>query len=534
MKEGVDINQNIDVLEPYENELLFSWILRMAEWYGFKSLSVKVMKPFLNMLFSSACRQLPMFYIPEQLDHLVKTINLPKSKFFNSSNSIIDRMTAFPFYSTFLSDDAKLIGYQSFDYTNNPNYVEHIFNIRQSENYYEKALNIKFCIYCIQENNSFYLNREHQIQENFVCYKHNERLKYLEYNKRTGKSLNIIWRKKYTDSQYYLSEKEPFLKVRFEVAKAIHKIFQINLVDSNTVIKSKLRKKLRKLGYLDKNHYYFLDIEKFWHDFSGYNMLSINNKQLFRILFSTSKEVNPVAYITLILFLFETLDEFIKFEIDTDEIMSIIYFKNSQSLLIKPKHGTRVLDDYNYILREKHNEEFDVIGIEDNGYIRVKHKKCGHTWPIFINYLRDFKECPLCRGDNNYLEITSLIKENGSEYELLNMDLDNKKNILILHKTCGRELSIPIKCFKKGQRCFHCLITNKYKKKVYDLVNNEYSVLNYEGTKKKATFLHNLSNCIYPFDYSPINFIKLRHCPSCGMRKNFIDNRVYKSINALN
>lgn len=500
----------------------------MAEWYGVRSLSVKAMKPFMSILFGNECKQLPSFYVPENLDCLIENINLPRSQYFSIYNDVIEKMTVFPFYSRFIASDTKLTLYESFRNKSLAKQIEHKFNIRRSEYYHENALNIKFCLSCIKEKNSFYLNREHQIQNNVICYKHNERLKYIEYNYYAGKTWNAVWKTKLYNSQFYISEDDPFLKIRIEVAYAIHKVFQNNLIDSNIVIKSKLRKKLKLLGYMDKNHNYFFDIEKFWNDFSSYNFLHINGKQLFRTLFSTSREVNPVAYITLILFLFGTLEEFIKFNIDDEEIIDINYFKNSYSLLMKPKHGTRVLDDYNLILREKHGDVYEAVTIEDNGYIRVKHKKCGHSWPVFINYLRDFKECPSCKKERRYLECKNLIEENDSEYEFINLDSNNRKNILIYHKKCGRELSMPIDSIKMGKKCFNCSITDKFKQKVYDLVGDEYLVLKYGGLQKKASILHNISSCMQTIEHFPNNFIMLRQCPVCGKKKNYIDSR-YKN-----
>jgi hypothetical protein len=513
--------QNIDFLEPYEDEFLFSWIIRMAKWYGIPNLSHTKMRPFMETLFGLGCKPFPSFYVPERLDHLIETINLPQSKFFNSSISVIEKMTVFPFYTDFLRNTRYIDYCHIFNDSIRIQKVEEIFNMRQKHYYLENALNIKFCMSCIQESNNFYLNREHQIQENYVCYKHEERLRYFDYNN-ILKDLDTNWNMKYSNSKYYISENDSFLKIRVEVARAIHQIFHEGLVLSNTEIKSKLRKKLVALGYFDKSRNYFLNIEKFWNDFSSYNMVQINEKQLFHMIFTTSKEEDSVAYITLIMFLFETLDEFKKSDINDNEIIDIKYSKYSYQLLTKPKYGIRILDDYNQILRKKHNDEYEAISIEGKGFVRVIHKKCGNSRIISKNYLRKFKKCPSCGRKKRYLKCKSLITINDPEYIFLGRDSKKRKNIKIIHKNCGRELSIPINSFEKGKRCFYCFHADRFKQKVYDLVNDEYLVLKYEGTTKKALLLHNVLDCMQPFEYLPHSFLRVHQCPFCGKKKDYI------------
>lgn len=191
---------NIDIIEPYPEEILFSWFLRMARFYGFNTFSVKMMKNFKSMLLSTSSKQLFNIYVPEFLDHLVKVINLPNSNFFQSYISIIEGMSVFPFYSAFVDEDVKDKYYRVFRGATSIREVECAFNIRDSNNYFEGSLNIKICPICIQERGEFYLDREHQVQNNCICYKHKTILRYLKYNRYKCYEFNELDKLNYIDT----------------------------------------------------------------------------------------------------------------------------------------------------------------------------------------------------------------------------------------------------------------------------------------------------------------------------------------------
>jgi hypothetical protein len=112
---------------------------------------------------------------------------------------------------------------------------------------------------------------------------------------------------------YCLQYNDKFHDLRVKVANIIHKLFHSIKLDA-PMIKSKIRKRLIELNYLHNGNELFIDEDKFYSDFSEYNMLSVDTYDLLHILNFTKNNVTPLAYITIILFLFGTMEEFIKYK----------------------------------------------------------------------------------------------------------------------------------------------------------------------------------------------------------------------------
>jgi transposase len=113
-----------------------------------------------------------------------------------------------------------------------------------------------------------------------------------------------------------------------------------------------------------------------------------------------------------------------------------------------------------------------------------------------------------------------MVEQLADGYEFLQQDPKDIHRIIVLHKECNTPSSITIVNFKNGQRCTKCKRINNFKKLIYDLVGDEYLLLNYEASPKKSVFLHNDPNCLKEINISNTNFLKLRHCTECGKDKN--------------
>jgi len=127
-------------------------------------------------------------------------------------------------------------------------------------------------------------------------------------------------------------------------------------------------------------------------------------------------------------------------------------------------------------------------------------------------------------------EVYDLVKD---EYIVLGEYVNNKTKIKIKHNTCNNIYDVtPHNFLNNNTRCPRC--SGKYKrthedflKEVYDLVGDEYTVLNTyksDGTKKpdKIKFLH--TNCKNIFEMRAHDFLKNGHrCPVCANKKIGID-----------
>lgn len=83
--------------------------------------------------------------------------------------------------------------------------IEHKFLLRL-KSYYEGKPTNKFCKYCIQVNEVKFLNREHQVQDNSICYKHNTILQYVIYHFYKSYSLNIDFDKLINEAAYCIEK----------------------------------------------------------------------------------------------------------------------------------------------------------------------------------------------------------------------------------------------------------------------------------------------------------------------------------------
>lgn len=167
---------------------------------------------------------------------------------------------------------------------------------------------------------------------------------------------------------------DAYLDIRKQVADAKHNIVIENLKDSQIEIKAKIRKRLRELGYMKYN--YFIDIEKFWKDFKPFNFLQLNEKHIYRIIFSTPYKETPIAYILLILFLFKNWKCYFGYKLMEEELVHIEYSKDGYEHLYRSKFGERIIDEYNLYLKNHNGDKYEVISIQDDMLV-IKHKLCG-------------------------------------------------------------------------------------------------------------------------------------------------------------
>jgi very-short-patch-repair endonuclease/phage FluMu protein Com len=112
----------------------------------------------------------------------------------------------------------------------------------------------------------------------------------------------------------------------------------------------------------------------------------------------------------------------------------------------------------------------------------------------------------------------------GNEYSVLEPYIKGNIKIKMKHNKCGNEYYVRPNSFLGGNRCPKCKDLNRtktdeqFKKEVFDLVGEEYSVLGeYEGANKKIKMRHN--KCGYEWEVKPANFLQGSRCPYCKASK---------------
>ena len=121
-------------------------------------------------------------------------------------------------------------------------------------------------------------------------------------------------------------------------------------------------------------------------------------------------------------------------------------------------------------------------------------------------------------------EVYNLVKNEYSFKEEYN---GAKNKILVKHNNCGYEFLVQPSNFLYGSRCPLCAKNFKtheiFKKQVFDLVEDEYNILEEYKTKRfKIKFKHNTCGTI--FKQYPETFIIGRRCPKCGLENRSKEN----------
>ena len=149
------------------------------------------------------------------------------------------------------------------------------------------------------------------------------------------------------------------------------------------------------------------------------------------------------------------------------------------------------------------------LQIQNNEYIGCKELLickcdiCNYEWDIAWDKLSIRAYCPQCMGyiktTNNFKkEIFNLVE---NEYTVLGEYINAKTKIKIIHNLCNHEYPVEPNSFLQGSRCPKCFGTFKkdteiFKEEVKNLVGEEYTVLgDYIGANEKILMKHNFEGC---------------------------------------
>jgi hypothetical protein len=200
------------------------------------------------------------------------------------------------------------------------------------------------------------------------------------------------------------------------------------------------------------------------------------------------------------------------------------------SYLKRSKKQTRTHEEYIQEIFKLVGNEYTVLGNYKNARktINMKHNLCGFEWnPNAQNFLKDGTRCPKCSGvaKINSKEFKNRILEMvGNEYTVLGEYTNTQTKIEVKHNLCGNIYMVTPANFCNGKRCPKCagnsLKTHEeFEQEVYELVNNEYSVLTkYKTAKFPIKMKHN--KCGYEFVTIPPAFTSNgSRCPKCNASK---------------
>ena len=160
---------------------------------------------------------------------------------------------------------------------------------------------------------------------------------------------------------------------------------------------------------------------------------------------------------------------------------------------------------------------------------------------VASNLLSSKNSCPICKSENKSdrkysIEFVVKTIDDLGWIMLDESEYKNSGSVLTLKcKKCGHIRKLNFKHLLDGRRCSVCAglskrSTDDFKREVYDLVGDEYTVLGeYVNLKEKILIRHNV--CGLEYEVIPNNFIHHnRRCPNCSRShgedkiRNVLDN----------
>ena len=197
----------------------------------------------------------------------------------------------------------------------------------------------------------------------------------------------------------------------------------------------------------------------------------------------------------------------------------------------------KLIDKFRNYVKSVEGDKYTVLSFNnETKKYKMRHNKCGYEYEVNANAFKGMhRRCPKCNGGVKYTNDEFIAKFNEvshGKFELLSPYINGHTKILIKHIKCGSTFeSLPADfIFRHKDRildsCINCNgLKNKntdiFKKEVYNLVGDEYTVLGeYVNNRQKILMHHNAENCKggkdNKFYVSPKTFITLHsRCPYC-------------------
>ena len=199
-------------------------------------------------------------------------------------------------------------------------------------------------------------------------------------------------------------------------------------------------------------------------------------------------------------------------------------------------------DDFIESVSNLVGDEYTVIEpyIKASTPIYIKHNICNRMWKISPDNFKRGRRCKYCSQEKKnkdksltFDEILTRFNEGvGHEYTLISRDYKNMKTKMkVRHNLCNNEwlVSMDGMLGKRKTRCPKCSdvknginkrkYTSDFKKEIYDLVGDEYELLNsYKTAIEKVELLHTVCGNIYYVE--PNAFLNGNRCNHCSRISN--------------
>ena len=367
----------------------------MFYWYGFQNNPRSNIRTFNMIFFGLNSRSINNIVIPHNLHELITKIKLEDSKYFGSVDSLIKNMTLVPLYTAFLSKQEQKKVYESLTLNGAINIMKSILGLKDLKC---SALDykLKFCYHCWTENHGMYFNIEHQVKNNNICYKHNTRLQYININSSDYFLFDDTCINQFVESPHCISQSNDFFQCYTQISSIIHDIFINGFRDDILKLKAKIRMKMLSLGYMQEDFNFISRFNELWLCYDRYNLLRIDKKEFINVIYSTTNNPDPIAYLTLINFLFGNLKSYYEYDIDENYI-KLIYQKPTRIISLTQPQKPFGFIYYGDLIRDLYKGRYSIVKKADKKYYEIICNVCNREWKIPQYYIRgELVHCPNC------------------------------------------------------------------------------------------------------------------------------------------
>jgi hypothetical protein len=462
----------IPYLELYqEDELIYSWMFRLAKLNGISSL-----RHFGGSYIY------PNYYLKEK--RYVK-YDCPEDLYlFWKFLGIEDQMNVIEFFleTSIYSAVAPFMTRSIQTY-----YINMSFRKKHKDNKVISSVNaliskLRICPACVKEDirskGFFYYHRTHQIPGVNVCYKHGCLLHLY-----TG---NV--EKEFDNPLQNSKECVPNATINIMVEYAVFakKLLDSHLAISIKEIKGIIFSELRYRGFTAQNYLQLSEnIQR-----EGYsNLFESDIIKFLRVKLIGAQYVSAIDCMAMLLYLFKTMDNILPL-IPKDE--AVEFFGK--------------LKKSNYTLISEYRSDI----------VELHHNNCGETYCIIPDGFVNGWHCPSCDMNKTNQEIVkTLIVEGGKgQYELLDDFKSIDSNIKLYHKKCDKSYVTKARNFIYDDK--RCVCENKHtdnyiKRKIESL--GDFELIDYKSTSSPLTIKH--KKCGEVFDYPYHKFLKYPWCKVC-------------------
>ncbi len=488
------------IIEPYPDELLYSWILRLAKQNGLSPIR------FFEAYFGSNClkKGLMPLEIRDGYRNFYKTLNSNLNEM-----QLYFKLTTMQFELSFCTPEKQL------QILNNvfrkPGELNNVIKY-----YFAKP---KICLQCmkadLEEYGEAYFHRCHQLSGVTACHKHSTPL--YELDRMKGDRYEFDW-------QASRKIKDEITDFDVAYAKYVYELLDSNFSSNYNDIFSLITKTVNVQNF-GKTRYSRKDlidnIIKLLPNFSNIKRLKQTN-----VVLSVANIIN------ILMQLFPDVNNLINALPSYEMIITEYCDVCNEYYCTTPKAkqngwGCPTCDDrlddrmlVNRLVESIGNGEYqlkDIVSGKSKKAI-LHHKRCGKTYSIRLKtFIYDNSQCECMKALQPEDAKETMLQH--EDFELIEFKALTKPAKL-KHKVCGNIFEVrQFLHFIKVPMCRCCEMTQvatteSFKKEVEALVGNEYEIVGEVFTKEEPVrMIHNI--CGKEHLYNPWHFTLGSRCPHC-------------------